>query len=67
MAYLASTDDVSSPNLRRAMVYGATMGSFAVEAFGVAGFDNVTLKDVRARVRGFKELVHFDMDGERDG
>jgi hypothetical protein len=67
MAYLASTDDLSPPNLRRAMVYGATMGSFAVEAFGVAGFDNVTLKDVRARVRGFKELVHFEMEEEHGG
>ena len=67
MAYLASTDDVSPANLRRAMVYGATMGSFAVEAFGFAGFDNVSLADVRARVRGFKELVHFDMDEERGG
>lgn len=67
MAYLASTDDVSPANLRRAMVYGATMGSFAVEAFGIAGFDNVTLKDVRARVRGFKDLTHFDMDKEEGG
>jgi len=65
MAYLASTDDLSPPNLRRAMIYGAAMGSFAVEAFGVKGFDNVTPADVRARVRVFKELVHFDMDGEK--
>jgi sugar/nucleoside kinase (ribokinase family) len=64
MAYLASTNDLSSPNLRRAMVYGATMGSFAVEAFGFQGLENVTPADVRARVRAFKELVHFEMDGE---
>ena len=67
MAYLASTDELSTANLRRAMVYGATMGSFAVEAFGFAGFDNVTLKDVRARVRGFKDLVHFEMDDQEGG
>src|SRR5207237_24510 len=34
MAYLAASDDVTPPNLRRAMVYGAALGSFAVEAFG---------------------------------
>jgi sugar/nucleoside kinase (ribokinase family) len=62
MAYLAATDDVTAPNLRRAMVYGAAMGSFAVEAFGIQGLAHVTSADVRARVRAFKDLVHFDVD-----
>ncbi len=65
MAHLAATDDLTPPNLRRAMVYGAAMGSFAVEAFGVQRFERVTLADVRARVRAFKELVHFDVDEGR--
>ena len=64
MAYLASTDDVTLPNLRRAMVYGAAMGSFAVEAFGVQGLEKVTAADVHARVRAFKDLVHFDIQDE---
>jgi sugar/nucleoside kinase (ribokinase family) len=62
MAYLASTDDLTPGNLRRAMVYGAAMGSFAVEAFGIQGLEHVTLADVRARVRAFKDLVHFEVD-----
>src|SRR5881396_1469621 len=57
MAYLAASDDVTAPNLRRAMVYGAAVG-----AFGVQGLEHVTRADVQARVRAFKELVHFDMD-----
>jgi sugar/nucleoside kinase (ribokinase family) len=65
MAYLASTGDLSPANLRRAMVYGAALGSFAVEAFGIRGLEQVTLADVRARVRAFKELVHFDVDEHR--
>ena len=28
--------------------YGATMGSYAVEQFGIRGFERVTLADVRA-------------------
>ena len=66
MAYLASTDDLADPNLRRAMVYGAVMGSFAVEAFGVAGLENVSAADVRARVRAFRDLVHFEVDGAKE-
>jgi sugar/nucleoside kinase (ribokinase family) len=64
MAYLAATDAVDPGNLRRAMVYGAAMGSYAVEAFGIQALENVQLGDVRARVRAFKELVHFDADHE---
>jgi sugar/nucleoside kinase (ribokinase family) len=67
MAYLASTNDLSPANLRRAMVYGAAMGSFAVEAFGIQGLEHVTLADVRARVRAFKDLVHFEVDEGRGG
>ncbi|HXH63706.1 MAG TPA: PfkB family carbohydrate kinase [Gemmatimonadales bacterium] len=62
MAYLAETGDMGEASLRRAMVYGAAMGSFAVEAFGIQGLDAVTRADVRARVRGFRELVHFDLE-----
>jgi len=49
MAYLASRDDHAAESLRRAMVYGAAMGSFAVEKFGVDGFDHVTAADVHTR------------------
>src|SRR5438093_922487 len=67
MAYLAASDDVTAPNLRRAMVHGAAMGSFAVEAFGVQGLEHVSRADVQARVRAFKDLVHFDIDEARAG
>jgi sugar/nucleoside kinase (ribokinase family) len=64
MAYLCRTGDHSPAALRRAMVHGSAMGSFAVEAFGIQGFDDVTPADVRARVRAFKDLVHFELDPE---
>lgn len=62
MAYVARSRDISFDNLRRAMVYGSAMGSFAVEAFGVQRFEGVTLDEVDARVRAFRDLVHFDLD-----
>ncbi len=64
MAYVARTGELSFDNLRRAMVYGSAMGSFAVEAFGVQRFETVTGADVRARVHAFRDLVHFELDGE---
>jgi sugar/nucleoside kinase (ribokinase family) len=64
MAYIARTDDTSFTNLRRAMVYGSAMGSLAVEAFGVQRLEKVTLPEVQARVKQFRDLVHFSLDGE---
>ena len=64
MAYLAGTNDLSSANLRRAMVYGSTMGSFAVERFSITRFEEITLADVKTRVRAYHDLVHFELDGE---
>jgi hypothetical protein len=58
MAYLARTGPVSEDNVRRAMVYGAAMGSYAVEQFGIRGLDGVSLKDVEQRVRAFQDLTH---------
>lgn len=60
MAHIARTNDLSPANLRLAMVYGAAMGSFAVEEFGIRRFDTVTPGEVEARVRAFRDLVHFD-------
>jgi sugar/nucleoside kinase (ribokinase family) len=65
MAHVAKSGDLSFDNLRRAMVYGSAMGSFAVEAFGVQRFEAVTVAEVQARVRAFRDLVHFDLDAEQ--
>jgi sugar/nucleoside kinase (ribokinase family) len=63
VGYLARTGDASSDNLRRAMVYGATMGSFAVAHFGIRGFDGVRLEDVESRVERFRDLTHVAQAG----
>jgi sugar/nucleoside kinase (ribokinase family) len=58
MAYLARTGSLHEDNIRRAMVYGAAMGSYAVEQFGIRGFERISLADVEARVRAFQDLTH---------
>jgi len=66
MAHLARTNDLSSGNLRRAMVYGSAMGSFAVERFSVRRFEEIGPPEVTARVREFADLVRFDIEPEGD-
>lgn len=61
MGYLARSRQTSEDAVRRAMVYGATMGSYAVAGFGVRGFETVTLPDVVERVRRFADLTHVPM------
>ena len=61
MGHIAATRDTSSDNLRRAMVYGSTMGSYAVERFGIRGFDTVSRADVNRRVQAFRDLTHVSL------
>lgn len=64
MGYLARTGEATPDAMRRAMVYGATMGSYAVAGFGVRGFEQVSLPDVLGRVRRFVDLTHVPLAEE---
>jgi len=67
MAHLARSGDETPENLRRAMVVGSAMGSFACEQFSVHRFDELTPDEVAARVRAFSELVRFDVGPFMEG
>jgi sugar/nucleoside kinase (ribokinase family) len=58
MGYLARVDSIAPEQLRRAMVYGSAMGSFAVQGFGVRGFDRIDFAGVERRVQAFVDLTH---------
>ena len=60
MGYLARSGDLSDANLRRAVVYGSAMGSFAVEKFSVQRLLEITPADIVARVAEFRKLVAFE-------
>ena len=62
MGYLARTDDLSDANLRRAVVVGSAMGSFAVEKFSVQRLLEISLDDIESRVADFRQLVAFEQD-----
>jgi sugar/nucleoside kinase (ribokinase family) len=60
MGYVARSGDLSEASLRRAVVYGSAMGSFAVEKFSVDRLLEITSGDVRDRVSDFYKLVSFE-------
>ncbi len=60
MGHLARSGDLSDANLRRSVVYGAVMGSFAVEEFGVGRLLRLTPDEIESRYREIKQLTHFD-------
>jgi sugar/nucleoside kinase (ribokinase family) len=61
MGYLASVGRVNGVTLRRAMVYGSVLGSFAVERFGVARLTKLKRSEIHARARRFLHLTSFKL------
>jgi len=61
MGYLAKIGNLSDAQLRRAVIYGSVMASFAVEEFGLSRLLRLTPEEIEARYRGFKALTHFDV------
>ena len=60
LGYLAACESVDEPSLARAIIYGSTLASFAVEDFGVDRLLRLTKKEIADRFQEFKELTHFD-------
>jgi sugar/nucleoside kinase (ribokinase family) len=60
VGYLARVGSTDPEELRRAMIYGSAMGSFAVERFGLERFHDLTAREVHDRVRQFREMTAFE-------
>ena len=60
MGYVAKSGSITPDNLRRAMIYGSAMGSFAVEKFSIERLLQVDAKQLAARVAEFKRLIAFE-------
>lgn len=59
MGYLASTDDISFENMKRALVYGSALASFTVQKFGTDKIKEVTSLELEGRMDEFKSLMSF--------
>jgi len=60
VGYLARAGSSSADHLRRAVVYGSALGSFAVERFGVQRLIDLTLDEIDDRVMRFREMTAFE-------
>ena len=61
MGYIASTDDYSFENMKRAIIAGSAMASFCVEKFGTEKLENLTRSEIEDRIQEFVQLTDFDM------
>ncbi len=60
LGFLASTRNFDEANLRRAVIMGSVMASFAVEAFSLQRLQSLTYPEIETRYRQFKTLAHFE-------
>lgn len=60
LGYLANTRDLSDGGLRRAIIFGSVMASFAVEDFSLNRLRRLTYAEIEARYKEFKRLAHFE-------
>jgi sugar/nucleoside kinase (ribokinase family) len=57
---LAACGEVSQAAMARAIIYGSTLASFAVEDFSLGRLLRLTHEEIAERFRRFKRLTHFD-------
>src|SRR5215211_7135111 len=60
MGYLARTGRIDDDNMRRAVVYGSAMGSFAVERFSIQRLMEIGTEEIRSRLVEFRKLVAYE-------
>jgi len=60
MGYVARSASLDAEDLRRAMVFGSVMGSYAVEDFSIDRFKSLQSAEVTQRVAEFREMTAFE-------
>ena len=60
LGYLDTVDAVTPGEIRRAIIYGSAVASFAVEGFGPTRLLELTREEVETRYREFRTLTHVE-------
>ena len=61
IGHLASTDDISFENMKRAVVKGSALASFCVEDFGTSKMFEIDTELLEDRIKKFVDLTTFDI------
>ncbi|HRI86577.1 MAG TPA: PfkB family carbohydrate kinase [Ignavibacteria bacterium] len=59
MGWISKTKDLSTDNLKLAVIYGSTMASLAVEKFSLDGIRYLSNEQIMKRFSEFKKLTYF--------
>jgi len=59
IGYLASKKKTSISEIKKSVVYGNVMGSFAVERYGLDGLLRLKKSDITKRVKQYEKMLSF--------
>jgi sugar/nucleoside kinase (ribokinase family) len=59
IGYLASKNNTSFSEIKKAVVYGNVLGSFAVERYGLDGLLGLTKPKIESRVSKYQKMINF--------
>jgi sugar/nucleoside kinase (ribokinase family) len=59
IGYLASKNSTSLSEMKKAVIYGNVLGSFAVEKYGLDGLLQIKKIDISKRVRLYEKMIRF--------
>ena len=59
IGYLASKKSTKISDIRKAVVYGNVLGSFAVERYGLDGLLKIKKGDIARRLKSYEKMIQF--------
>lgn len=59
IGYLASENSTTFSAIKKAVVYGNVLGSFAVEKYGLDGLLQLKNQDIRKRIKQYEKMIRF--------
>ena len=59
IGYLANKKSTSISEIKKAVVYGNVMGSFAVEKYGLEGLLKIKKGEIAKRIKTYEKMIRF--------
>jgi len=59
IGYLASKKKTNLSSIKKSIIYGNVMGSFAVQKYGLEGLLKLTKSDIMKRVKQYEKMIRF--------